>query len=361
MRKLYGLYYRWADPGSVRASSNLLVRLVARGSLPAANNLATAEEQIAALTPYAGADFSVSWYGLKADPVRDYLVQSWREGRDPRPDCSSGEYLARHPHLARAGINQFLNFIARRRAEPDLAITVRLHLEPERAVRDTALPRPGRVRQVAVLGAISATKGGLSLQALAMDAQDRKLPLPFSIVGFSDPALTSSLERTGVSETRHYSIDDPTLDRSSGATLQIAEIGGRRAGDETRPPGQDFGRSGSAPGNLARNLLVRADPGPPYRPAGGSPRPRRPGRTAARVSEWPPADLRAGQRRRRLQRPTAGHRPRRQRVEQQADFGRRIRKPNAGLLCIQELKPDLQPARDDIFRLDRNHFQWFDK
>ncbi|SDA35576.1 Glycosyl transferase 4-like domain-containing protein, partial [Methylobacterium sp. UNC378MF] len=35
---------------------------------------------------------------------------------------------------------------------PDLAVTVRPHLEPERAVRSTALQRPGRVRRVAVLG-----------------------------------------------------------------------------------------------------------------------------------------------------------------------------------------------------------------
>lgn len=49
MRSLYGLYLRWAGTGSVRASSNPLVRLAARGGLPAANDLATAEAQIAAL------------------------------------------------------------------------------------------------------------------------------------------------------------------------------------------------------------------------------------------------------------------------------------------------------------------------
>ncbi|KAA0106193.1 glycosyltransferase, partial [Methylobacterium sp. P1-11] len=38
---------------------------------------------------------------------------------------------------------------------PDLPVTVRPHLEPERSVRDTSLQRPGRVRRVAVLGAIS--------------------------------------------------------------------------------------------------------------------------------------------------------------------------------------------------------------
>ncbi len=115
MKKLYGLYARWAGTGSVRASRNPLVRLAARGGLPAATDLATAEAQIAALAPYVDADFYASWYGITADPVRDYLVQGWRAGRDPRPDFSTAEYLARHPHLARAGINPFLHFLARRR------------------------------------------------------------------------------------------------------------------------------------------------------------------------------------------------------------------------------------------------------
>ncbi|SDA31522.1 hypothetical protein SAMN02799622_05028, partial [Methylobacterium sp. UNC378MF] len=115
---------------------------------------------------------------------------------------------------------------------PDLAVTVRPHLEPERAVRSTALQRPGRVRRVAVLGAISPTKGGLLLQALATDAQDRDLPLHFSIVGHSDPALTGGLERAGVTETGRYSTDDPTLDRVARSALQIAETGRHWEDDE---------------------------------------------------------------------------------------------------------------------------------
>ncbi|MGU3407085.1 glycosyltransferase, partial [Methylobacterium brachiatum] len=95
---------------------------------------------------------------------------------------------------------------------PELAITVRPHVEADRSVRSTALRRPGRVRRVAVLGAISATKGGLFLQALATDAQDRKLPLRFAIVGFSDPALSGGLERAGVSQTGRYAGDDEALD-----------------------------------------------------------------------------------------------------------------------------------------------------
>ncbi|MCJ2064324.1 glycosyl transferase, partial [Methylobacterium sp. J-088] len=94
----------------------------------------------------------------------------------------------------------------------DLAITVRPHAEPERAVRTTAPHRPGRVRRVAVLGAISATKGGLVLQALATDAQTRNRPLRFALVGFCDPALEGGFERAGVTRTGRYASDNEALD-----------------------------------------------------------------------------------------------------------------------------------------------------
>ncbi|KZC02386.1 hypothetical protein AU375_01183 [Methylobacterium radiotolerans] len=116
---------------------------------------------------------------------------------------------------------------------PDLAVTVRPHVEPERSVRSTALQRPGRVRRVAVLGGISLPEGGLFLQALATDAQDRDLPLHFTIVGYSDPALTSGLARAGVTETGRYSTDDPTLDRVARAAFEIAKTGRHWEDDET--------------------------------------------------------------------------------------------------------------------------------
>ncbi|SDO69659.1 hypothetical protein SAMN05216360_1395, partial [Methylobacterium phyllostachyos] len=108
MTRLYGLYHRWAGASAVRASRNPLIRILARGGLPPADDLATADAQIAALTPHFDAAFYATWYGITADPVRDYLVTGWRQGRDPRPDFASADYLAAHPHLARAGINPFL-------------------------------------------------------------------------------------------------------------------------------------------------------------------------------------------------------------------------------------------------------------
>ncbi|GJE14961.1 hypothetical protein FOHLNKBM_6038 [Methylobacterium longum] len=116
---------------------------------------------------------------------------------------------------------------------PNLAVTVRPHLEPERAVRDTALQRHGQIRRIAVLGGISLPEGGLLLQALASNVRKRGLPLHFSIVGFSDPALTGGLERAGVLETGRYSTDDPTLDCVARAGLQIAETGRHWEDEET--------------------------------------------------------------------------------------------------------------------------------
>ncbi|MCJ2022343.1 glycosyltransferase, partial [Methylobacterium sp. E-065] len=115
----------------------------------------------------------------------------------------------------------------------DLAITVRPHAEPERAVRTTARHRPGRVRRVAVLGGISMPEGGLVLQALAADARERDQPLLFTIAGYCDPALEGGLERAGVTQTGRYATDDPTLDREARAALQIAETGRHWEDDET--------------------------------------------------------------------------------------------------------------------------------
>ncbi|MGU3287747.1 glycosyltransferase [Methylobacterium mesophilicum] len=117
MKTLYGLYYSWAGSAGARSSRNPLIRLAASGGLPPANDIASAAEQIAALDPYVDAGFYASWYGITVDPVRDYLTAGWREGRDPRPDFSTADYLAARPYLARAGINPFLHWVTAQRAK----------------------------------------------------------------------------------------------------------------------------------------------------------------------------------------------------------------------------------------------------
>ena len=182
----------------------------------------------------AGAGRPYAWTLHDYSPVchRNHLVQP--DGRycglAPVSECRSclavdaDGFEEPDPGERRAAFGAFLAGAARvfapscdtaariRAVYPDLPVTVRPHVEPERSVRSTALQRPGRVRRVAVLGAISATKGGLFLQALATDAQDRDLPLHFAIVGYSDPALAIGLERVGVAQTGRYSGDHEALD-----------------------------------------------------------------------------------------------------------------------------------------------------
>ena len=182
----------------------------------------------------AGSGRPYAWTLHDFSPVchRNHLVMP--DGRycglAPVPvcrDCLASDadgYEEPDPEERRAAFGRFLAGAARVFAPsadtagrigavyPDLAITVRPHVEHDRSVRSTTLRRPGRVRRVAVLGAISATKGGLFLQALATDAQDRKLPLRFAIVGYTDPALTGGLERAGVTQTGRYAGDAEALD-----------------------------------------------------------------------------------------------------------------------------------------------------
>ncbi|MHC2107084.1 glycosyltransferase [Methylobacterium sp. CM6246] len=116
MKTLYGLYSSWAASAGARASRNPLIRLATGRSLPAASDITSAAEQIATLEPYVDTGFYASWYGITVDPVRDYLVLGWREGRDPRPDFSTADYLAARPYLAAAGINPFLHWVTAQRA-----------------------------------------------------------------------------------------------------------------------------------------------------------------------------------------------------------------------------------------------------
>ncbi|WP_373323763.1 hypothetical protein, partial [Methylobacterium tardum] len=62
------------------ASPAALHRLWAGADATETDDLET--RLVAALAPSFDAGFYASWYGITADPVRDYLVQGWREGRD---------------------------------------------------------------------------------------------------------------------------------------------------------------------------------------------------------------------------------------------------------------------------------------
>lgn len=51
------------------------------------------------------------------DPLEHFLVHGWREGRDPCPQFSVGDYLADNPDVAAAGVNPFVHYLLAGRAE----------------------------------------------------------------------------------------------------------------------------------------------------------------------------------------------------------------------------------------------------
>ncbi len=53
----------------------------------------------------------------KLDPVRHFMTDGWREGRDPRADFSTQYYLDNNPDIAASGVNPFWHYIVAGRAE----------------------------------------------------------------------------------------------------------------------------------------------------------------------------------------------------------------------------------------------------
>ena len=86
MTRLKALSPRGPVARWVRAGGAPLLARLTGPALPPADDLASADAQIAALTPHLDTAFYATWYGITADPVRDFLVHGWRQGRDPRPD-----------------------------------------------------------------------------------------------------------------------------------------------------------------------------------------------------------------------------------------------------------------------------------
>ncbi|HEV2530854.1 MAG TPA: hypothetical protein VGT80_03910 [Phenylobacterium sp.] len=54
---------------------------------------------------------------MGVDPIEHFLVNGWREGRDPNRDFSVKEYLEAYPDVAEAGVNPFVHYLRAGRAE----------------------------------------------------------------------------------------------------------------------------------------------------------------------------------------------------------------------------------------------------
>ena len=59
----------------------------------------------------------------RCDAALHYLLQGWREGRDPGRFFSTTDYLGRNPDVAAAGVNPLIHYESCGRNEGRLAIS----------------------------------------------------------------------------------------------------------------------------------------------------------------------------------------------------------------------------------------------
>lgn len=102
----------------------------------------------------------------------------------------------------------------------DVAWRVRPHREEPWAGRSLAAERHGGATRVAVVGAIGYHKGSQILLACARDAAERKLPLTFAVIGFSD--CNDELLDTGRVEISGAYEEDDLASLIEQARCQIA-------------------------------------------------------------------------------------------------------------------------------------------
>jgi GT2 family glycosyltransferase len=140
-----------------------------------------------------------------------------------RPDAAA--WQAEHSEFLRSARKVFApsDDAARRFLQllPGLEITVAPHPEPTPAAVDSVEPPADGLLHVAVLGAVSVSKGSEVLLALAQDAQRRRLPLRFHVFGYTN-ADAAFRDVATVSMTGEYDARDlPSLVRSSGCRIAL--------------------------------------------------------------------------------------------------------------------------------------------
>lgn len=91
---------------------------------------------------------------------------------------------------------------------PDQRFTIRIHEERFEAAQEARRPPEDGVRRIMIVGAIGPSKGSSVIHALALDAQQRGLPLSYHVVGWTD--IPDMLADAGVEETGRF-YDDRQL------------------------------------------------------------------------------------------------------------------------------------------------------
>ena len=89
-------------------------RALNRAALPQGDPTpAAGAAKIKAIAPLFDTDFYLSGFAegeAPADPVRHYLLEGWKQGRDPAPWFSGRDYLDLHADVAATGVNPFFHY-----------------------------------------------------------------------------------------------------------------------------------------------------------------------------------------------------------------------------------------------------------
>jgi len=176
------------------------------------------------LRPYIDSAFYNATYpdvaDQRVDPLVHYLLDGWREGRDPSPWFSTTSYLGLHRDVATAGINPLLHYIQHGREEG-------------RALRPSNMPRPFKpfrpsqeVDHVAAMRRYIALRHGphadrpesLDIDRLAQATISEKLAAadPEPILPADDSALTLHMAAVHGLFDRDYYLENNTEPYQSG-------------------------------------------------------------------------------------------------------------------------------------------------
>ncbi|WP_166144826.1 glycosyltransferase [Methylosinus sp. RM1] len=95
---------------------------------------------------------------------------------------------------------------------PGVEFLVRPHEDHLRAPERRAVaPASSSPLRVAVLGALGPHKGSRVLHALALDAEIRKLPIEFTVIGYTN--IQGMMDSVGVTQTGEYGDDDTAVEK----------------------------------------------------------------------------------------------------------------------------------------------------
>lgn len=93
---------------------------------------AQSEAELASQCEAVAENFDATYYvgqypEVRGDPLRHFMSDGWREGKDPAPWFSTSFYLEANPDVAQAGLNPFYHYVQHGRAEGRPSVPAELH------------------------------------------------------------------------------------------------------------------------------------------------------------------------------------------------------------------------------------------